>query len=50
MPVPPEHKNKVEKAVENAANKDCRDAYARYGVLAALPLAADALRDKGCRW
>ncbi|MCH7344033.1 hypothetical protein LZ017_11650 [Pelomonas sp. CA6] len=50
VPVPPEHKNKVEKAVENAANKDCRDAYARYGVLAALPLAADALRDKGCRW
>ncbi|MDT9000782.1 hypothetical protein RQP53_16010 [Paucibacter sp. APW11] len=47
---PPEVKSKLQKSVEEAAREDCRKAYAEKGLLAALPLAADAARDKGCRW
>ena len=36
--------------IEKAAKTDCRQAYASMGLLAAVPLAFDALRDKGCRW
>ncbi|MBB4845345.1 hypothetical protein HNP55_003892 [Paucibacter oligotrophus] len=50
MPTPPERKSKLSQEMENAAKQDCRKAYAEGGLLAALPLAADALRDKGCRW
>lgn len=50
LPTPPERKSKLSQEMENAAKQDCRKAYAEGGLLAALPLAADALRDKGCRW
>lgn len=50
MPHPPERKNKVEEGVETAAKADCRKAYSELGVLAVVPLAIDAARDKGCRW
>jgi hypothetical protein len=50
MPVPPDTRSKLADDLKNAAKPDCRTAYAGMGVLAAVPLAADALRDKGCRW
>jgi hypothetical protein len=51
MPPPPERKSKLAQDIEKAAKPDCREAYAKMGVLGALPLAADALKkDPGCRW
>lgn len=50
LPTPPERKSKLSQEMENAAKQDCRKAYAEGGLLAAVPLAVDALRDKGCRW
>lgn len=50
LPQPPERKSKLEQSIEDAANKDCRQAYANTGLLAALPLALDAARGKGCKW
>lgn len=50
LPQPPERKSKLEQSIEDAANKDCRKAYANAGLLAALPLALDAARGKGCKW
>lgn len=50
LPQPPERKSKLERSIEDAANPDCRKAYANAGVLAALPLALDAARGKGCKW
>ena len=50
LPQPPERKSKLEQSIEDAANKDCRKAYANAGILAALPLALDAARGKGCKW
>lgn len=50
LPQPPERKSKLEQSIEDAANKDCRKAYANAGILAALPLAIDAARGKGCKW
>ncbi|MFG6469104.1 hypothetical protein [Roseateles sp. BYS87W] len=50
LPQPPERKSKLEQSLENAANPDCRKAYAEAGLLAALPLALDAARGKGCKW
>lgn len=50
LPQPPERKSKLEQSIEDAANKDCRKAYAGAGILAALPLAIDAARGKGCKW
>ena len=47
---PPETKTKLQKGIEESTRKDCREAYADKGLLAALPLGADAARDKGCRW
>jgi len=47
---PPERKSKLSESLENAAKKDCREAYSGAGVLAAVPLLLDAARDKGCRW
>ncbi|EHR69466.1 hypothetical protein BurJ1DRAFT_0584, partial [Burkholderiales bacterium JOSHI_001] len=52
MPRPPEVKDKLARDIENAARKDCKDAYAGAGLLAVVPLARDAVRgdNKGCRW
>lgn len=47
---PPERKTKLEKAIDDASRDDCRKAHGDKGLLAALPLAADAVRDKGCKW
>ena len=47
LPQPPERKSKLEQSIEDAANKDCRKAYANTGILAAIPLAVDAARGKG---
>ncbi|MEO6277772.1 hypothetical protein [Roseateles sp.] len=50
IPPPPERKSKLEQAMEDATNKDCRKAYAGAGILAVVPLALDAARGKGCNW
>lgn len=50
LPVPPEVKTKLAEDILKSARPDCRDAYAGAGLLAAVPLAADALRKDGCRW
>ncbi len=50
LPQPPERKSKLEQSIEDTANKDCRKAYADTGILAAIPLAVDAARGKGCKW
>jgi len=50
MPKPPDTKTAMEKAVKQGERADCRDAHAGDGLLAAVPLAADAVRDKGCKW
>jgi Meckel syndrome type 1 protein len=50
IPPPPERKSKMEQSVEDATKKDCRKAYEGMGLLAVIPLAADAARDKGCKW
>ena len=49
LPQPPETKTKLEKDLEKSLNADCRKAYAEMGLLAAGPLALDALRAKGCK-
>ncbi|WP_457424181.1 hypothetical protein [Roseateles sp. P5_E7] len=50
IPPPPERKSKLEQAMEDATNKDCRKAYSGAGILAIVPLAVDAARGKGCNW
>ena len=50
LPRPPETKSKLEKELDKAGRPDCRNAYAGAGLLAAVPLVVDAVRDKGCRW
>lgn len=50
MPHPPERKNKLQQGIEDAARKDCREAHADKGLLAAVPLVLGAGSDKGCRW
>ncbi|MGQ3053785.1 MAG: hypothetical protein ACT6S0_18565, partial [Roseateles sp.] len=50
LPQPPERKSKLEQSIEDAASKDCRNAYAGVGILAVVPLAVDAARGKGCKW
>jgi hypothetical protein len=50
VPHPPEARTKLAEDIEKAAKADCRKAYGAMGLLAVLPLAADAVRDKGCRW
>jgi hypothetical protein len=49
LPRPPET-DKLAAEIEKTAREDCRKAYASAGLLAVLPLAADALRGKGCKW
>ncbi|HEY4084089.1 MAG TPA: hypothetical protein VGM81_25645 [Burkholderiaceae bacterium] len=50
MPKPPELKSDIEKAIEKGKRVDCRNAYGENGLLAVVPLAIDAARDKGCKW
>lgn len=50
LPPPPERKSKLGEAVDKAAKSDCREAYQKNGLLAVVPLVADAVRDKGCQW
>ena len=50
MAPPPETSSKLTKGIEKAAREDCRQAYGGAGLLAVIPLAVDAARDKGCRW
>ncbi|MDN3921610.1 hypothetical protein [Roseateles violae] len=53
LPRPPEtarSRNETEAAIDKAGRADCRKAYADLGIIAAVPLAAGALSDKGCRW
>jgi hypothetical protein len=50
LPHPPETQSKLARDIEKAAKADCRQAYNRMGLLAVVPLAVDAARDKGCRW
>lgn len=50
VPRPPERKTPLSEAVEQSGRPDCRTAYNGAGLLAVVPLLADAARDKGCRW
>ena len=53
LPRPPELPDKLARDISNAAKADCRKAYQGLGLLAVVPLAADALRggkDSGCKW
>ncbi len=50
LPGLPERKTKMEKAVEEANRDDCRTAHSEAGLLAAVPLAIDSARGKGCKW
>ena len=50
---PPELPDKLARDIDKAAKADCRKAYQGMGLLAVVPLAADALRsgkDSGCKW
>ena len=50
--VPPESlKSKEAKIFDKALQRpDCRDAYAGLGLAAVVPLVADAITNKGCKW
>ena len=51
LPRPPELDEKLARDIEKAARIDCRKAYANAGLLAVVPLAADALGKTGaCKW
>ncbi|MDE2454390.1 MAG: hypothetical protein KGL43_12425, partial [Burkholderiales bacterium] len=50
LPHPPETRSKLADEIEKSARPDCRSAYQDMGLLAAVPLAADSVRGKGCRW
>jgi hypothetical protein len=50
LPHPPEQPSKLAREIEKAGQPDCRQAYGGLGLLAVVPLVADAVRDKGCRW
>jgi len=50
LPPPPERKSKLTEGIEKSARPDCRTAHSGMGLLAVVPLAADAVKDKGCRW
>lgn len=49
LPHPPERKSKLEDEIAKAAKKDCREAYSGLGLLAVIPLAANAVTEK-CKW
>jgi hypothetical protein len=50
LPRPPERGSKLATDIENAARPDCRTAYSGMGLMAAVPLAANAATGSGCRW
>ena len=50
LPAPPERPSKLAEGIEKAAKKDCRNAYSGAGLLAVIPLAADAVKGDGCKW
>ena len=50
LPAPPEPKTKLQSDLEKAQKAECEKAYAQHGLLAVVPLAADALSGKGCKW
>lgn len=50
LPRPPERDEKLAREIEKAGKTDCRKAYAGAGVLAVVPLVADAVRGEGCKW
>ncbi|MBO9685500.1 MAG: hypothetical protein J7598_02710 [Mitsuaria chitosanitabida] len=50
LPKPPVDKDALAEEMKKAGQQDCRKAYADKGLLAVVPLARDAMRDKGCRW
>ena len=51
MPRPPELKSRLASEAEKSGQADCRTAHARMGLLAVVPLVADALKaEGGCRW
>ncbi len=50
LPRPPDTASKLARDIEKAGQPDCKKAYSGMGLLAVIPLAADAIRDKGCRW
>jgi hypothetical protein len=50
LPHPPEARSKLADDLQKAGKPDCRTAYGGMGVLAVVPLALDAVGDKGCRW
>jgi hypothetical protein len=51
LPRPPELDDKLGQQIAKTAKVDCRSAFAGAGLLAVVPLAAEALRkDSGCKW
>lgn len=50
LPRPPEVDDKLARDIEKAGKADCRKAYAGAGVLAVVPLVADAVKGSGCKW
>ena len=52
LPRPPELSDKLARDIEKSAKGDCRTAHAGAGLLAVVPLAADAVRNKdgSCKW
>jgi hypothetical protein len=50
LPRPPEKDDKLAREIEKAGKTDCRKAYADAGVLAVVPLVADAVKGTGCKW
>jgi hypothetical protein len=50
IPPPPERKSKLAEEIARSARPECKDAYAGLGILAPIPLVADTLRGKGCKW
>ena len=49
-PPPQEPVSKLGRAIQKAAQPDCRDAYAALGLLAVPFLLKDTITDTGCRW
>jgi hypothetical protein len=49
-PPPAERVTPLGRAIQKAAQPDCRDAYAALGLLGLIPLIADTVMDRGCRW
>ena len=50
LPPPPERKAKITEELDKAGRADCRNAYSGMGLLAAVPLAVDAVKGNGCKW